>query len=79
MDAVELWYTPATGLVTAIKAKNVSPVRAVDAVLARIERLHPTLDASCTIAAKSARAAAKEAGAAAMPGDPWGRRIACRH
>jgi Asp-tRNA(Asn)/Glu-tRNA(Gln) amidotransferase A subunit family amidase len=72
MDAVELCYLPATGLVTAIKAKDVSPVRAVDAVLARIERLNPTLNASCTIAAQSTCAAAKEAEAAAMPGDPLG-------
>ena len=72
MDAVELWYLPATGLVTAIKAKDVSPVGAVDAVLARIECLNPTLNASCTITAKSARAAATEAEVAAVPGYPLG-------
>jgi Asp-tRNA(Asn)/Glu-tRNA(Gln) amidotransferase A subunit family amidase len=72
MDAVELWYLPATGWVTAIKVKDVPPGGAVDAVLARIERLDPTLKASCAITAKSARAAAKEAEGAAMPGDPLG-------
>jgi Asp-tRNA(Asn)/Glu-tRNA(Gln) amidotransferase A subunit family amidase len=72
MDAVELCYLPATGLVTAIKAKDVSPVGAVDAALARIECLNPMLKASCAITAKSARAAANEAEVAAVPDDPLG-------
>ncbi len=44
MDALELWYMPATESVTAIEAKRVS---AVEPVLAQIERLKPTLNAHC--------------------------------
>jgi aspartyl-tRNA(Asn)/glutamyl-tRNA(Gln) amidotransferase subunit A len=47
-------------------------VEVVDAVLARIERLNPTLNAYCTVTATAARAAAKEAEAAVMRGDPLG-------
>jgi Asp-tRNA(Asn)/Glu-tRNA(Gln) amidotransferase A subunit family amidase len=72
MHAVELCYMPATELVAAIKAKQVSPVEVVDAVLARIERLNPQLNAYCTITAESARAAAKEAEAAVMRGNTVG-------
>ncbi len=72
MDATELCYTPATELATAIRSKQVSPVEVVDAVLARIERLNPKLNAYCTITAAAARAAAKEAEAAIMRGDSVG-------
>jgi aspartyl-tRNA(Asn)/glutamyl-tRNA(Gln) amidotransferase subunit A len=72
MDAAELCYMPATELVAAIKAKKLSPVEVVDAVLARIERLNPKLNAYCTITAEAARAAAKEAEAAVMRGGPLG-------
>ena len=69
MDAIELCYMPALELGAAIRAKKVSPVEVVDAVLARIERLNPTLNAYCTVTAAAARAAAKEAEAAVMRGD----------
>jgi aspartyl-tRNA(Asn)/glutamyl-tRNA(Gln) amidotransferase subunit A len=72
MQAVELCYLPATELAAAIRAKRVSPVEAVDAVLARIERLNPTLNAYCTVAAAAARAAAKAAEAAVMRGEALG-------
>lgn len=72
MDALELCYLPAVELGLAIRAKQVSPVEVVDAVLARIERLNPTLNAYCTVTAAAARAAAKEAEAAIMRGDTLG-------
>ena len=72
MDAIELCYMPALELGEAIRAKKVSPVEVVDAVLARIERLNPTLNAYCTVTAAAARAAAKEAEAAVMRGDVLG-------
>ncbi|MGH8068225.1 MAG: amidase [Candidatus Entotheonellia bacterium] len=72
MDATELCYMPATELGVAIRSRRVSPVEVVDAVLARIERLNPTLNAYCTITAAAARAAAKEAEAAVMRGDTLG-------
>src|SRR5919199_5085757 len=68
MDAIELCYMPAMELGVAIRSKKVSPVEVVDAVLARIERLNPTLNAYCTLTAAAARAAAKEAEAAVMRG-----------
>ena len=72
MDAIELCYMPALELGKAIRAKQVSPVEVVDAVLARIERLNPTLNAYCTVTAAAARAAAKAAEAAVMRGDALG-------
>jgi aspartyl-tRNA(Asn)/glutamyl-tRNA(Gln) amidotransferase subunit A len=72
MDAIELCYLPALELGQAIRAKKVSPVEVVEAVLARIERLNPMLNAYCTVTAAAARAAAKEAEAAVMRGDALG-------
>jgi aspartyl-tRNA(Asn)/glutamyl-tRNA(Gln) amidotransferase subunit A len=72
MDATELCYMPATELGAAIRSRRVSPVEVVDAVLARIERLNPRLNAYCTVTAAAARAAAKEAEAAVMRGDTLG-------
>jgi aspartyl-tRNA(Asn)/glutamyl-tRNA(Gln) amidotransferase subunit A len=73
MDATELCYMPALELEEAIRAKKVSPVEVVDAVLTRLERLNPMLNAYCTVTAAAARAAAKEAEAAVMRGDALGR------
>jgi aspartyl-tRNA(Asn)/glutamyl-tRNA(Gln) amidotransferase subunit A len=72
MEASELCYLPATELAVAIRSKRVSPVEVVDAVLARIERLNPRLNAYCTVTAAAARAAAKEAEAAVMRGETLG-------
>jgi aspartyl-tRNA(Asn)/glutamyl-tRNA(Gln) amidotransferase subunit A len=73
MDAIELCYMSALELGEAIRAKKVSPVEVVDAVLARLERLNPTLNAYCTVTAAAARTAAQEAEAAVMRGDALGR------
>jgi aspartyl-tRNA(Asn)/glutamyl-tRNA(Gln) amidotransferase subunit A len=72
MEAAELCYMPATEMVAAIKAKRVSPVEVVDAVLARIDRLNPRLNAYCTVTREEARAAARAAEAAVMRGDATG-------
>jgi aspartyl-tRNA(Asn)/glutamyl-tRNA(Gln) amidotransferase subunit A len=72
MDAIDLCYMPALELGKAIRAKKVSPVEVVDAVLARIERLNPLLNAYCTVTAAAARAEAKEAEAAVMRGEVLG-------
>ena len=72
MDSVALCFLPAVDLAAAIRTKHVSPVEAVDAVLARIERLNPSLNAYCTVAAEAARAAAKAPEAARMAGRPLG-------
>jgi len=57
----ELTWMSAVELAAAIRRKKVSPVEVVDAVLARIERLNPKLNAYCTVTADLARREAKAA------------------
>ena len=74
MSSEDLVFMPASDLSVAIRAKRVSPVEVVDAVLSRIQRLNPRLNAFCTVTAESARQEAKTAEASVMRGDrlgPW--------
>src|SRR4051794_15679190 len=68
----DLCFVPATELAAKICAREVSPVEAVDAVLARIEALNPRLNAFCFVHAEEARALARAAEAAVMRGDALG-------
>jgi Asp-tRNA(Asn)/Glu-tRNA(Gln) amidotransferase A subunit family amidase len=68
MNATDLCYTPATELGRLIRAKTLSPVELTDAVLARIERLNPKLNAFLTVTADHARELARAAEARAMRG-----------
>jgi aspartyl-tRNA(Asn)/glutamyl-tRNA(Gln) amidotransferase subunit A len=68
----EIPYAPATALAGAIRRKAVSPVEVVDALLARIERVNPAINAYCTVTADAARAAARDAEAALARGGPVG-------
>ena len=72
MHADDLAFMPASELSAAIRAKRVSPVEVVKAVLDRIERLNPRLNAYCTVTAGSARREAAAAEAAVMRGDALG-------
>jgi len=72
MGESDLCYTSATELVPLIRTKKLSPVELNDAVLARIERLNPRLNAFCTLTADLARDAARRAEAAVMKGDRLG-------
>src|SRR5690348_4040077 len=63
---------PATELSAAIRARRLSPVELVEAVLTRIDRLNPRLRAYLTVTDEHARQAAREAEAAVMRGDPLG-------
>ena len=72
MRAAELAWLPALDLAGLIRQKAVSPVEAVDAVLARIERLNPKLNCFCTTAADEARDAAQAAEVALMTGEALG-------
>jgi amidase len=68
----ELCWKPATELAHMIRARDVSPVEVVDAVLSRIERVNPAINAYCTVIGDEARAAARRAEDAAGRGDPLG-------
>jgi aspartyl-tRNA(Asn)/glutamyl-tRNA(Gln) amidotransferase subunit A len=72
MRATELAFLPATELAVAIQRREISPVEAVEAVLARIERLNPRVNAYCTVTADAARREAKAAEAAVMRGERLG-------
>jgi aspartyl-tRNA(Asn)/glutamyl-tRNA(Gln) amidotransferase subunit A len=72
VSAGDLAFTPATELVGLIRARKLSPVELTRAVLERIERLNPTLNAFCTVTADSALAAARRAEQAVMSGEPLG-------
>lgn len=72
MDSAELCYLPAAEVAGAIRTKRVSPVEVVDAVLARIDRLNPRLNAYCTVTHDAARAAARAAETAVARGDALG-------
>jgi Asp-tRNA(Asn)/Glu-tRNA(Gln) amidotransferase A subunit family amidase len=67
-----LCFTPATELAAAIRARRLSPVELVDAVLERIARLNPRLNAYLTVVDAGARQRARDAEAAVMRGDPLG-------
>ena len=62
----------ALALARLIHSKEVSPVAVVDAVLARIEALQPTVNAFITVTADEARDTARRAEAAVMRGDRLG-------
>ena len=66
MDATELCYTPATALNQMIQSLDLSPVELTEAVLARIDRLNPILNAFLTVTPEIAREAAKAAEKRAM-------------
>jgi len=66
MSPTDLCYTPATKLLPLIRSKKLSPVELTKAVLGRIERLNPKLNAFCTITADAAMKAAREAEQAVM-------------
>lgn len=72
MDHTELGFTPATELLAAMRAKQLSPIEIIDAVLARIDALNPRLNAFLAIDAEGARVAAQAAEAAIMRGDALG-------
>ncbi len=72
MNKGDLCWTSAQELARMIRTKAVSPVEVVDAVLERIDRVNPTVNAYVTVTADQARAAAAAAEAAVIRGDTVG-------
>ncbi len=72
MASTDLAFTPATELAGLIRAKKLSPVELTRAVLDRVERLNPIVNAFCTVTADLALAAAREAEQALMKGEARG-------
>jgi aspartyl-tRNA(Asn)/glutamyl-tRNA(Gln) amidotransferase subunit A len=72
MTSSDLAFTPATELAELIRARKLSPVELTRAVLDRIERLNPLVNAFCTITPDVALAAAREAEQAVMKGERRG-------
>ncbi len=66
MSTADLCSTPATDLAALIRARKLSPVELTRAVLERIERLNPVLNAFCTVTADAALDAARAAEAAVV-------------
>jgi amidase len=65
MTAEELCFTPATRLAALFRRGKVSPLEVMQAVLGRIERINPAVNAYCTVAGEQALEAAKKATALA--------------
>jgi Asp-tRNA(Asn)/Glu-tRNA(Gln) amidotransferase A subunit family amidase len=72
VDATELCYTSASDLGTLYRSRELSPVEVTEAVLARIERLNPKLNAFLTVTADVAREQARASEARLQRGEPIG-------
>jgi amidase len=68
----EIAHLTASELAAHVGARRLSSREIVDALIARIERLHPSLNAVATLAAERARAAARQADDAVARGIPVG-------
>ena len=72
MNPTDLCYTPATELARLVRSKALSPVELMRAVLARIERLNPVVNAFCTVTPEAALDGARAAEEAVMKGERLG-------
>ena len=72
MNTTDLACTPATELIPRIRSRALSPVELTRAVLERIERVNPKINAFCTVTADAALAAARAAEDAVMKGGRLG-------
>ena len=72
MNELEICYMPAVEMAEAVKTKRLSPVEIMDAVLQRIERLNPEVNAYCTLVSEDARKQAREAEIKVMKGEELG-------
>jgi len=72
MNETEICYLSAVEMAKAIRAKELSPVEIMGAVLNRIERINPKINAYCTIVAESAMKQAEQAEAMVTRGEKLG-------
>jgi aspartyl-tRNA(Asn)/glutamyl-tRNA(Gln) amidotransferase subunit A len=72
LTEAEVCYRPAADIAADVAARRISPVEVVVALLARIDRLNPVLNAYCTLDSERALEDARSAEAAVMRGDPVG-------
>ena len=72
MTDEDLGFLPATDMAAMIRAKTISPVEATAAIIHRIERQEPRLNAFAHFAPEQAMTAARAAEAAVMEGAPLG-------
>jgi Asp-tRNA(Asn)/Glu-tRNA(Gln) amidotransferase A subunit family amidase len=72
MEPTDLCYTPATELAELIRRREVSALEVTDAVLDRIERVNPKVNAFCVVLADEARASALRADEALARGESLG-------
>ncbi|MFO1351172.1 MAG: amidase [Gammaproteobacteria bacterium] len=72
MNNVNFCFTSAVELKRMFSAKQLSPVELIDAVLERIDRLNPRLNAFCLLDPDGARTAARQAERAIMQGTGLG-------
>jgi amidase len=72
MNPSEIAFLPAVELVTRIRARELTPVEAIEAAIGQIEALNPIVNAVVTPAFEQARAEARAAEAAVVRGDRIG-------
>jgi aspartyl-tRNA(Asn)/glutamyl-tRNA(Gln) amidotransferase subunit A len=70
--ATDICYMSAVDMAQAIRTKKLSPVEIINAVLSRIERLNPKINAYCTLLAENAMRQAREAEVKVMRNDKLG-------
>ena len=72
MDNKGICFMSVVEMAEVIKTRRLSPVEIMDAILSRIERLNPEVNAYCTVLAESARKQAGEAETMVMKGKELG-------
>jgi Asp-tRNA(Asn)/Glu-tRNA(Gln) amidotransferase A subunit family amidase len=72
MAGDDICWMSAVDLAAAIRTADLSPVEVTRAILDRIERVNPAINAFCTVAAERALADARAAEAAVSRGEPLG-------
>jgi Asp-tRNA(Asn)/Glu-tRNA(Gln) amidotransferase A subunit family amidase len=72
MDTNEIGWMSAVELAAAVRARRLSPVEIAEAVLARIDKVNPKLNAYCTVATERALADARAAETPVLRGETLG-------